>query len=157
MEGRTHFYYHAVILHRLESSTRPILTPYGGRRWCDLNLPTTACESPTLPLCYRHRQTHLRYIDCVNFGIWICLFYTSVTKAMMFYAHCTCGNGLIASKMTKVCLQTLIANASDWYMSSLVVPLVTTLFTVLLNHVCIFLRHSGASGTSMHKCIIYSC
>ena len=43
------------ILHRLESRTRPILTPYDGRRRWDSNLRTPACKSPALPLCYGRR------------------------------------------------------------------------------------------------------
>ena len=43
------------ILHRLESGTRPILTPYDGRRQWDSNLRTPACKSPALPLCYGRR------------------------------------------------------------------------------------------------------
>ena len=46
------FFKHSFILHRLESRTRPILTPYDDRcRW-NSNLRTPACESPALPLCY---------------------------------------------------------------------------------------------------------
>ena len=39
--------------------TRPISTPHDGRRWWGLNLHTSACESPTLPLCYGRRQCRL--------------------------------------------------------------------------------------------------
>ena len=39
-------FYHAFTLHRPESRTRPILTPYDGRRQWDSNLRTPACESP---------------------------------------------------------------------------------------------------------------
>ena len=46
------FFYHSFILHRLERRTRPILTPYDGRRRWDSNLCTPACQSPALPLCY---------------------------------------------------------------------------------------------------------
>ena len=47
-----HCFYNSLILHRLENRTRPILTPYNGRRWCDSNLHTPACELPALPLRY---------------------------------------------------------------------------------------------------------
>ena len=43
--------YH-LFLHRLENRTKPISTPYDGRRWWDSNLRTPACKSPALPLCY---------------------------------------------------------------------------------------------------------
>ena len=46
------FFMISFILHRLESRTRPILTPYDGRRRWDSNLRTSACKSPALPLCY---------------------------------------------------------------------------------------------------------
>ena len=36
--------------------TKPISTPYDGRRWWDSNLRTPACKSPTLPLCYGRRS-----------------------------------------------------------------------------------------------------
>ena len=39
------------LLHRLENRTKPISTPYDGRRWWDSNLRTPACKSPALPLC----------------------------------------------------------------------------------------------------------
>ena len=60
------FFYHSFILHRLERRTRPILTPYDGRRhrW-DSNLRTPACESPALPLCYGRQHTSA-YI-CVKY------------------------------------------------------------------------------------------
>ena len=44
------------ILHRLENRTRPISTPYNGRRWWDSNLRTPACVAPALPLCYKRGQ-----------------------------------------------------------------------------------------------------
>ena len=40
-------------LHHLENRTKPISTPYDGRRWWDSNLLTPACKSPALPLCYK--------------------------------------------------------------------------------------------------------
>ena len=43
-------------LHRLENRTKPISTPYDGRRWWDSNLRTPACKSPALPLCYGRRN-----------------------------------------------------------------------------------------------------
>ena len=43
--------YH-LFLHHLENRTKPISTPYDGRRWWDSNLRTPACKSPALPLCY---------------------------------------------------------------------------------------------------------
>ena len=43
--------YH-LFLHCLENRTKPISTPYDGRRWWDSNLRTPTCKSPTLPLCY---------------------------------------------------------------------------------------------------------
>ena len=46
--------YH-LFLHRLENRTKPISTPYDGRRWWDSNLRTPACKSPALPLCYGRR------------------------------------------------------------------------------------------------------
>ena len=49
-------------LHRLENRTKPISTPYYGRRWWDSNLRTPACKSPPLPLCYGRRQVHFAYI-----------------------------------------------------------------------------------------------
>ena len=49
------------ILHRLESRTRPILTPYDGRRRWDSNLRTPACKSPALPLCYGRRKFTIEY------------------------------------------------------------------------------------------------
>ena len=50
--------YH-LFLHRLENRTKPISTPYDGRRWWDSNLRTPACKSPVLPLCYGRRRRHL--------------------------------------------------------------------------------------------------
>ena len=46
-------------LHRLENRTKPISTPYDGRRWWDSNLRTPACKSPALPLCYGRRPIPL--------------------------------------------------------------------------------------------------
>ena len=51
-----YFFYHSFMLHRLERRTRPILTPYDGRRQWDSNLRTPAYESPALPLCYGRQQ-----------------------------------------------------------------------------------------------------
>ena len=48
--GEVVFFTISFILHRLESKTRPILTPYDGRCQWDSNLRTPACESPALPL-----------------------------------------------------------------------------------------------------------
>ena len=53
------FFHHSFVLHRLESRTRPILTPYDGRHWWDLNLHTPACEWPAQPLCYGCRQLYV--------------------------------------------------------------------------------------------------
>ena len=44
-----------LFLHRLENRTKPISTPYDGRRLWDSNLRTPACKSPALPLCYGRR------------------------------------------------------------------------------------------------------
>ena len=46
-------------LHHLENRTKPISTPYDGRRWWDSNLRTPACKSPALPLCYGRRLLRL--------------------------------------------------------------------------------------------------
>ena len=64
------FFYHSFILHRLERRTRPIWTPYDGRRRWDSNLRTPACESPALPLCYG-RRVLLPYRQCIfNVIMW---------------------------------------------------------------------------------------
>ena len=44
-------------LHHLENRTKPISTPFDGRRWWDSNLRTPACKSPTLPLCYGRQHS----------------------------------------------------------------------------------------------------
>ena len=48
--------YH-LFLHHLENRTKPISTPYDGRRWWDSNLRTLACKSPALPVCYGRQFT----------------------------------------------------------------------------------------------------
>ena len=53
----TFFLPYHLFLHRLENRTKPISTPYDGRRWWDSNLRTPACKSPALPLCYGRRLT----------------------------------------------------------------------------------------------------
>ena len=57
-------------LHRLENRTKPISTPYDGRRWWDSNLRTPASKSPALPLCYGRRPGHLiltyKMQDCLG-------------------------------------------------------------------------------------------
>ena len=55
--------YH-LFLHRLENRTKPISTPYDGRRWWDSNLRTPACKSPALPLCYGRRQ--FSFLDVIQ-------------------------------------------------------------------------------------------
>ena len=67
------FFNHSFILHRLERRTRPIWTPYDGRRRWDLNLRTPACESPALPLCYGMRT-------CIVYGQKQSLWNSSVHK-----------------------------------------------------------------------------
>ena len=42
--------YH-LFLHHLENRTKPISTPYDGRRWWDSNLRTPACKSPAVLYC----------------------------------------------------------------------------------------------------------
>ena len=60
------FFNSSFILHQLESSTRPILTPYNGRRRWDSNLRAPACQSCALPLCYGHSHFSLYIITDVD-------------------------------------------------------------------------------------------
>ena len=61
-------------LYRLENKTKPKSTPHDGRRWWDSNLHTSACESPTLPLCYERPLktggllTQVNYSEKWSFG-----------------------------------------------------------------------------------------
>ena len=50
------FFYHSFILYRLESRTRPTVTPCDGRHWWDPNQCTPTCESPAVQLCCRRRH-----------------------------------------------------------------------------------------------------